>query len=949
MRPIRLELQAFGPYAKKQVIDFERLGKEGLFLICGDTGAGKTSIFDALCFALYGRASGSVRDAKMLKSQYALETDEPFVDLEFEFQSKRHRIIRRMEHKRKSKRGDTLTTEPASVRYFSPSGEWKEYKAGFDAGHILGLSIEQFRHTAMIAQGEFQKLLLADSKMREEILKKLFDAQQLSRFVELLEAHFDEHKELHKSYIKELERLANAVTVIQENSAKDGIVMQTAVEPTMQAENFVLRTDSPAALIDYCQFLLQSYTSKKQDVEEELARLSKHTDDLKKKEERYQDGSKKQLELAQDRSSLTQLEHDFAVEEQEFRQHEQDYHTKLETFGQRRQKLESSYDQARELEMLNKELEQTNQALKRACAQQKEAQSQKEDVLEKLSSIEEYLKTCNHIEEKLSEAEYRHRGLLELQGRFKKAFEFQEQLKKLEDSYESLKSKLALLHRKKDQAKFAYESYKELFIAKEAGYLAQHLEQGKACPVCGSVEHPHPAHDLRQNSQETLDLTKLKDLEKDAELTKEKHQQGSMQAARMQAELASTQDSQRQYLIELIESFSKILSQEGNADKSLSPSKQNLELCYALYSQHKEKSQQMLEELSDSLRQKKEALAQKERLEQEKDKLQMIIEGLKEQSSGLEAAYQEKRENLKKRSQDSLGLKPAQIEEKLKQLKLDLEELNTCFSHKKAYYENKKERIQQHKLKIEHLSAELQDLKDLDLEEELTKLRLELEECMQSLDPISHKRDHYMLVLGDLESRLTELASLRQQEKEQHCYYELQALRDTAMGKLQGAKRLSFERYLLSFYFDKILLHANKRLADLGFERYELLRLEEVKKSQLSGLDIQVHDYYTGQKRSVKSLSGGESFIASLALALGMSDYLIGKKAGLYIEALFIDEGFGSLDAQSLDQALQLLLNLAQEYRCVGIISHLPELRQSISSQIRVEAGNLGSDLTQAP
>lgn len=865
--PIELELEAFGPYAECTQISFEQFEENGLFLICGDTGSGKTTIFDAIAFALYDTASGETRKMETLHSDYVETKKSSRVRLLFSHKGKRYQVIRSFNGKRKNE----AVLEEAE----------KEVLTGRKAVNerlkeILGLDYQQFKQISMIAQGEFLNLLLAKSEVRSEIFRKVFDTGFYKRLAEVLKSKagtLREEEKLRKE--RECQLLSGLGEEFEKKfGEKDkGWQIPAEVETALEEKIDLLREEEKRQKEaerkeeTNKEEILKAWEQIK-NINRDLQQLEQLREILKKERERKQEFAQKEKELEQIKKSVLYVK------------------PILVKYEEKKTALEKENIRYQEICERQKEQKQNTGRLKK---EQKEAE-QNERKNEKIQCLET---ECLELEEK----EKKLTALCKLQ-------------KQKETLQEQLKAEI----KEAKQAVLEYETEKEKFFCAQAGILAQSLKEGIPCPVCGSVSHPHPAVVL----EEVLSQEELKEKEQDKKRVEEKRQKTLQDFLQLEKEVEkSTKEVSVNpdfFWKEVHAKLEQTGQKRNQKEIKIRELKQNVKKEVRDSETIQKEWIENLEKEAGILKEKEICKEQIEALKAEKKACQIKLRAaVKEQNfkSEKEARlFCEKQEKLLILEQETADYKKT-LHKLLGQIKI-LEE--TLLGKKKQSEEEKQKKFEQ-------------------TEQNLEKIRLELREI--------YKR------ISFYEKTLEQLKKLwEESEKTRKERLALLSLSDTASGMLAGKPKVSFERYVQSAYFKQIVVEANQRLEQMTNGRYELL-VEETgtnKKSQ-SGLDLQVYDYHTGKVRSVRSLSGGESFQAALSLALGVSGVISQFAGGIRIETLFIDEGFGSLDEQSLELAVKTLRELSSQGCMIGIISHVKELKEQIFYKIEVKKGQKGSQI----
>ena len=867
MIPIELELEAFGPYAECTQISFEQFEENGLFLICGDTGSGKTTIFDAIAFALYDTASGETRKMETLHSDYVETKKSSRVRLLFSHKGKRYQVIRSFNGKRKNE----AVLEEAE----------KEVLTGRKAVNerlkeILGLDYQQFKQISMIAQGEFLNLLLAKSEVRSEIFRKVFDTGFYKRLAEVLKSKagtLREEEKLRKE--RECQLLYGLGEEFEKKfreKDKDWQIpaeVETALEEKIDLLREEEKRQKEAERKEETnkEEILKAWEQIK-NINRDLQQLEQLREILKKERERKQEFAQKEKELEQIKKSVLYVK------------------PILVKYEEKKTALEKENIRYQEICERQKEQKQNTGRLKK---EQKEAE-QNERKNEKIQCLETECLELKEKEKKLTA------------------------LCKLQKQKEALQEQLKAEIKEAKQAVLEYETEKEKFFCAQAGILAQSLKEGIPCPVCGSVSHPHPAVVL----EEVLSQEELKEKEQDKKRVEEKRQKTLQDFLQLEKEVEkSTKEVSVNpdfFWKEVHAKLEQTGQKRNQKEIKIRELKQNVKKEVRDSETIQKEWIENLEKEAGILKEKEICKGQIEALKAEKKACQIKLRAaVKEQNfkSEKEARlFCEKQEKLLILEQETADYKKT-LHKLLGQIKI-LEE--TLLGKKKQSEEEKQKKFEQ-------------------TEQNLGKIRLELREI--------YKR------ISFYEKTLEQLKKLwEESEKTRKERLALLSLSDTASGMLAGKPKVSFERYVQSAYFKQIVVEANQRLEQMTAGRYELL-VEETgtnKKSQ-SGLDLQVYDYHTGKVRSVRSLSGGESFQAALSLALGVSGVISQFAGGIRIETLFIDEGFGSLDEQSLELAVKTLRELSSQGCMIGIISHVKELKEQIFYKIEVKKGQKGSQI----
>lgn len=924
MRPTRLVMSAFGPYAGVCEIDMEQLGEQGLYLITGDTGAGKTTIFDAICFALFGDASGSSRETSMFRSKYADADTATFVELEFTHGGKEYYIKRNPEYMRPAKRGEGLKKELPNAELRMPDGSIvsKVKDVNTQVVEILGIGREQFSQIAMLAQGDFLKLLLADTKERQVIFRDLFKTGLYQTLQFRLE---DERKKLFgkvadskksmEQYVSGLECDEDSVLLADVEKAKAGKLTYGDLIELMDS---MIEADKEAA-----KAMLQQITVMDKELEELDKKIGKANDIIK---------NRQALEAALIEEKTLNEAADKVTERLQNAQEALKQKDELLKESTAIEAVIASFDK---YEALAGNVSQCSESLADATAQLMQLQKDSSEIAEKKAACKDKLDSLKNAGENkirlLGKSEAIERKSKDI-GDIEKAFAQYDRDKKKLDKLQAI----YVANDKDYQEKNAvFEHMNKAYLDGQAGILARGLEEGKPCPVCGALSHPAPA----PWSESIPGEAELEDAKTSADDARELARESSNEAGQMKAVLEKACRDAVSKACMLLEYDSDSLDNKAGEDELYQVREEIRELKNTV-SRELTDIQTQIEAEDARIKEKKDtetALANVETKEQELGKtLTETSENIASLKARLEAGkkqLEELKKDLKYESRSEAELKKKELSKAAKALQ---KEYDTAQSEQKDHIQ----KVGEVKGRIGALQTALQNTEDIDIDV-VSQKRSEIDTARKEMN------GKKSIVEGRIRSNETAKTNIMDRADDMAEYEEkyswVEALANTASGKITGKEKIMLETYIQTTYFDRIISRANLRLMKMSGAQYELKRLSEALNNKgQSGLELGVIDHYNGTERSVKTLSGGESFMASLSLALGLSDEVQSSAGGIQVDTMFVDEGFGSLDSDALDKAVGALAGLSEGKRLVGIISHVAELKERIDKQIVIEKGKSG-------
>ena len=924
MKPLKLTMSAFGSYAGKNVIDFTGQ-QQGIFLITGDTGAGKTTIFDAITYALYNQTSGGERNGNMMRSQYAKPETETYVELEFLYRGQTYCVRRNPDYKitKTLKNGKIREQKvPHSVELTLPDGTvFPEKKNATDAKiiEILGLTVDQFSQIVMIAQGDFLKLLYTKSDERKMIFSKLFRT----------DIYWKIQENLRRKSMEMDERIQENDRAFEQEKSR--------IIPLPESEELPL-DELVERLRERLKDALKEQNLRRANVEELNKKITKYEEINKlfvSLEKIRQTGKELEARQVESKERRQQIENALkadkvlVAEQQNLRQQQA-----VEQSVQAIEKMEETLTNNQEMfETLNTQLQEVEAEQKREAA----------DIQKKMLALEQSFPSYEALQNARSEEQQAKKAWEDIEKTSEESFHkkeagiaaLKEQQKQQEQVVEQTKKNWEQTSLSASESAKHYEHMYEAFLKEQAGILAENLSAGCPCPVCGSTVHPDPAK-LSDHAVTELEVEQAK--------------------------------------------------------KTRAAAEEKRDLAYAAFEAEKTEKQKLAQavekEEADFVLAQTIAKQQRKEAEQNYVSLQKIAEQIREKLVYPSLAEAKKQYAA---MQKALAAAEQEIERKRQKVSELAEAMNTLKGQKLAEEENQKT-VKKLAVKTEKEYAKLLEKSGFISEEtyhlailpERSRLKLEREEKEYESQCLKQQSEQKLLekqVNGKTYTDTTELneqlkaekQALKEAEKtymELHTAYEndrsvlqncavylekgkklesedqvIKSLSKTANGRLSGSAKIDFETYIQRQYFKQIIHEANKRLLTMSNHQFILKLKEEANTGRKTneGLDLSVYSLVTDSERDVKTLSGGESFLAALAMALGLSDIVERSAGAIHPDMMFIDEGFGSLDAQSRQQAIEVLAELAGDSRMVGIISHVTELKEQIDRKLVVSRTDKGS------
>ena len=924
MKPLKLTMSAFGSYAGKNVIDFTGQ-QQGIFLITGDTGAGKTTIFDAITYALYNQTSGGERNGNMMRSQYAQPETETYVELEFLYRGQTYRVCRNPDYKitKTLKNGKIREQKvPHSVELTLPDGTvFPEKKNATDAKiiEILGLTADQFSQIVMIAQGDFLKLLYTKSDERKMIFSKLFRTDIYWKIQENLRRKSMEMDERIQENDRAFEQEKSRIILLPES---EELPLDELVERLRERLKDALKEQNlRRANVEELNKKITKY--------EEINKLFRSLEKIRQTGKELEARQAESKERRQQIENALKADKVLVAEQQNLRQ---------------QQEVEQS---AQAIAKMTETLANDQEMFETLKTQQQEAEAKQKreaaDIQKKMLALEQSFPSYEALQNARSEEQQAKKVWEDLGKISEESFHkkkagiaaLKEQQKRQEQVVEQTKKNWEQTSLSASESAKHYEHIYEAFLKEQAGILAENLSAGCPCPVCGSTIHPDPAK-LSDHAVTELEVEQAKKTRAAAE------EKRDLAYAAFEAE-----KTKKQKLAQAVE------KEEADFVLAQTIAKQQRKEAEQNYVSLQKTAEQIREKLvypSLAEAKKQYAAMQKalEAAEQEIAKKRQKVSELAEAMNtlkGQKLAEEENQKTAKKlavkteKEYAKLLEKSGFVSEETYHLAILPERSRSKLEREEKEYESQCLRQQSEQKLLEKQVSGKTYTDTSELNEQLKAEKQALKETEKTYMELHTAYENDRSVLQNCAVYLEKGKKLESEDQ------VIKSLSKTANGRLSGSAKIDFETYIQRQYFKQIIHEANKRLLTMSNHQFILKLKEEANTGRKTneGLDLSVYSLVTDSERDVKTLSGGESFLAALAMALGLSDIVERSAGAIHPDMMFIDEGFGSLDAQSRQQAIEVLGELAGDSRMVGIISHVTELKEQIDRKLVVSRTDKGS------
>ncbi|MEL7566042.1 MAG: SMC family ATPase [Dehalobacterium sp.] len=1014
MRPLKMEISAFGPFAGREILDFQELGERSFFLIHGPTGSGKTTILDAMCFALYGDTSGAERTGDQMCCAFAGQEALTEVVFDFAMGDKKYRVCRRPQRKRLKKRGEGFTVEQATAELLDSTGAEDQQKparaiaSGWTnvtmmVEKILGFRSDQFRQVVMLPQGKFRQLLMADSRERQAILEVLFKTERYSR----IESYM---KQQAKSLEEDIRNKERAKTILLPQA---GVSTLGELDEKIKEAGF--RLAEITREIDHSEMRLREA----QKQLEEGKRAQEKLADFRTAQSQCQELEKKKdsIEILQEENLKAKQANVLDPEEkllESYRRQQETAKTECTQWADQVKSLKINLDKAiGELKAIReKEPDREKKAAYLAVLQDMlpkvaslaeittkltESKKKETEISDKVTETKKIIDQMDiHLKEKtrlLDQVKITQSQLVNLERQCEDAGKKYENRRELDKArklaaknkqqYELADAKIIQMEKEYTELKKELSQLQELWNSGQAAILAGTLQKGIPCPVCGSTEHSVPAVKIKFLPTEADLKKKRQETEKAEILLNEQRKQAAklhlslVQAEGKVEEIERALGTDSNTFPEILEDAFKERKEAYLKAREAVEGLEDLEADINLYHAQRAKNQEIYENLNHQMEmirseviRTKAALDEREKAIPENlrnpEHVQEEIKKIREEINEFDKAITDARNALSEGERNFAAAETAlalaeksltQAEEKVRWAEESfLRKIKEAgfleFSH---YHKCKRteSEIKMYDKKIQDYKSSVQSaldwLKRAEkaaqglVEPNLLELTSAFEEAQKLNKEVNREKGQLDITLKNMQQTRDSMDKIESALKTMETRYRtLGRLSDVANGK--NSLGMTFQRFVLGALLDDVAISANERLKVMSRGRYLLQRtLDRERTNAAGGLELEVIDNYTGLSRKVVTLSGGESFLASLALALGLAEVVQSYAGGIHLDTIFIDEGFGSLDPDALDYSIRILIDLQKSGRLIGIISHIPELKERIDARLEVKTGERGS------
>ena len=913
MRPLKLTISAFGPYIDAVYLDLDRFKKNGLYLITGDTGSGKTTIFDAITYSLYGLPSGNIRQPSSLRSTNAKDTTETYVEMEFEYFMSRYIVRRNPQYQRPKQKGEGYTTKHADASLIYPDGRIITGSSNVTEAikDLLGIDRNQFSQIAMIAQGDFLKLLIASTAERGDIFRQIFKTQpydqlqsRLKEEYQTLESKRNTIINLRQQYIASISCEEDDELIEMVNNAKEGKLLTSSIIQLL--EMLITKDEVRSMKLDATISKINEEISLRDNLIGKTENDLQLNDLLQNAKENLK-ANKNEIELQRDR-------YEQAIS----------HKPEIDKYNEEIIREQSNLDKYDRIHELNNQAEDKQKQLEETIVNKEQQEKQLLQLNDWIEDSKKKLLNLSNTETNLIRLETNLIRIDERRKSFEVIKELMDQENTLNKEYLRIGKRYISALEQEEKESENFVKLNKLFFDGQAGILANQLQEGTPCPVCGSLEHPN----LAVKSVNIPNESTLKDAEqrlKDAQntrilignenteiLTKRDEKKKEIERKIQDVIGESTED-----ISDTVETeIKKLMDEREQIVENIKLEENNKTIKLEIEKQTPEYLN-IVEELNDSIK------INSDRITILTVEIKGIQENIKEQKTILSFDRKDQAE----KHIEQISILKTELEKSIETSNNELTEtISTVNSLEKT---------------IEELTEKLKDTKILDIDllrEEKKHLVHQRETSFETIKQIDARNKSNKSTKSEVKTNQEEIESLEKQIE------WLKVLSQTANGELNQKEKVTLEAFVQARYFDRVIIRANIRLMKMSNAQYELSRADKAGNlMNKSGLELNVIDHYSSSERSVKTLSGGESFMASLSLALGLSDEIQHTSGGIRIDTLFVDEGFGSLDEETLSSAMKVLTGLSENNLLIGIISHVTSLKDRIDRQIVITKDRIGN------
>lgn len=908
MRARKLVIQAFGPFVNKVEIDFDNFGNNGIYLISGDTGAGKTTIFDAISFALFDSSSGGKRESKMFRSTFADDDVDTFVEYIFEYRNKEYRIIRNPQYMRKSKRGSGLTEQKSDANLYLPSGDIVSGVTGVNRyiENLLGVNEIQFKQIVMLAQGDFLRLIHSKNEDRQELFRKIFSTEKYSELEQKIKNLYSELKTKFEILKRDFKNVVSEIEIEGYEASENwkfGDEILEKLDIWLKMSEDELEKNKERGI------KLQKEITDNSILIENVINYYKNKDLISKLRERNEELNREYLELEEKSKNIPKLNEQRLQTEKNLIKYRNDL-KELNILDEIIKEIGKIKTEIKKIDCLESDLTEIENSYKKEI-------SKINDFVEKNLGCEVGLiNDINLIKEY-------EKKTLDLINTKKEYSSYSDQLKTIE----VLKKRFEEDCEKIQKLELKRMGMENLYFTAQAGILASNLIEGEKCPVCGSTNHPEKA----KLSGDVPNRDEIEKIKLEIDEFSGKREMNSSRLSRMSGEnaqlLKKIQDNLSKLEIDIlsIEELDLLILKTETEKETVFKSLENHKKIKSLVESGRKKIPELNKLLEENSK----------KIQENKLKKAALIERQK----SLE-------EQAEKKKKEITDLDVSGIKKIIKNSENELKKISEFVEKVREDFEKSKIDIAKNQENIKSVSKSLDDKFSLDLNEldiKSKNLNIEINSAREQYKNLSIQMSKNLNIRNKLSELISEISL------DSVSLSDVSDIYQTVTGRIPGKDNIKFEVYVQMKFFEEIINRSNVRFIEMTNGKFRLKRkkISDNKTSQ-AGLEFEVFDTNSGKCRDIKTLSGGESFQAALSLALGLSDTVQMNSGGVEINNMFVDEGFGTLDSESLNKVMRSLFKLSESNKLIGIISHVEKLKEAIDKKIIVTKSKDGTSSVQA-